>query len=210
MANYRKIWEDANGPIPKDELGRSYEIHHIDGNRKNNDLSNLMCVSIQEHYDIHKNQKDYIAAFIIAQRLHLSKDEMDILTKQMAKSKIGSISWSKGKTGVYSKETLKRISDSVKKLYENDPIKKQKSVENLQRGLKKAKFENPDFYSSKRFEKEKNPFYGKQHSEETKLKLKKAWEKRKDRTPWNKGLTKDSDERIKEYSKKLSITNTKK
>jgi hypothetical protein len=29
---YRKVWEKINGPIPKDDLGRSYEIHHIDGN----------------------------------------------------------------------------------------------------------------------------------------------------------------------------------
>ena len=54
--NYRKLWEDANGPIPTDELGRSYEIHHIDGNRKNNCLSNLMCVSLDEHYEIHSKQ----------------------------------------------------------------------------------------------------------------------------------------------------------
>lgn len=57
MNNYRKIWEDNFGPIPKDENGRSYEIHHKDGNTENNDLSNLMCVSIKEHYDIHYKQK---------------------------------------------------------------------------------------------------------------------------------------------------------
>lgn len=59
MSNYyRKIWEDAYGPIPKDDQGRSYEIHHIDGNRNNNELSNLMCVSIEDHIKIHTNQGD--------------------------------------------------------------------------------------------------------------------------------------------------------
>jgi len=51
--NYRKIYEQYYGPIPRDEQGRSYEIHHIDGNHSNNDPTNLKCVSIQEHYDIH-------------------------------------------------------------------------------------------------------------------------------------------------------------
>lgn len=207
MPSYRKIWEDANGPIPKDELGRSYEIHHIDGNRKNNDLSNLMCVSIREHYEIHLKQKDYGAAFIISQRLDVSAEEMQRLAKLAGESQRGKIPWSKGKTGVFSEETLKRISDSVKKLYENDPTKKEKKLVDLRRGLEKAKALNPDLF---RKYKEENPFYGKKHSEETKLKLKRAWEERKDRTPWNKGLTKETDERVKNYSEKLSITNKKK
>jgi hypothetical protein len=67
--NYRKIWEEANGPIPKDELGRSYDIHHIDGNKNNNDLANLMCVTIQQHFDIHYKQGDYDACKAISLRM---------------------------------------------------------------------------------------------------------------------------------------------
>ena len=44
MNKYRKIWESYYGPIPKDENGISYEIHHIDGNRDNNDINNLKLV----------------------------------------------------------------------------------------------------------------------------------------------------------------------
>jgi hypothetical protein len=210
MANYRKIWEESNGPIPKDEYGRSYEIHHIDGNRLNNDISNLMCVSIEDHYKIHLEKKEYGAAFIIAQRLNMSLEEMKIITQQMASSKKGIPSKLKGKKGIFSEETIKKISESVKKLYEKDPIKKKKSVENLRRGIEKAKLENPNFYDCVRFEKEKNHFFGKKHTEETRIKLKKAWEQRKNKTPWNKGLTKENDQRVKEYSEKLSITNKKK
>jgi hypothetical protein len=54
MIRYREKWEKAYGPIPKDYLGRPYDIHHVDGNRRNNSLENLQCVSIQEHYEIHK------------------------------------------------------------------------------------------------------------------------------------------------------------
>ena len=50
---YRKIYEDHYGPIPKEENGRSYEIHHLDGNSNNNDPKNLIAVTLQEHYNIH-------------------------------------------------------------------------------------------------------------------------------------------------------------
>lgn len=82
MAIYRKIYEQHFGLIPQDELGRSYEIHHIDGNRKNNDISNLKCVSIQEHYDIHLSQGDYGACFLIAKRLNMSRDEISDLARK--------------------------------------------------------------------------------------------------------------------------------
>jgi hypothetical protein len=54
MVNYRRIWEKAKGPIPIDENGVSYDIHHIDGNRRNNCIDNLQCVSLKEHFEIHK------------------------------------------------------------------------------------------------------------------------------------------------------------
>jgi HNH endonuclease len=72
---YRKIYESHFGPIPKEENGRTYEIHHIDGNRKNNNLSNLKCVSIQEHYDIHYAQKDWAACMKIGAKMKISPDE---------------------------------------------------------------------------------------------------------------------------------------
>jgi len=74
--NYRQKWIQANGPIPKDNNGRPYEIHHVDGNRSNNSLDNLICVSIEEHYKIHLEQKDYQSAWRVANRLGLSKEEI--------------------------------------------------------------------------------------------------------------------------------------
>jgi hypothetical protein len=71
MVNYRKIYEDHYGEILKDELGRTYDIHHIDGNRSNNDISNLKAVSIKQHWEIHSMQGDHDAANLIAERLGL-------------------------------------------------------------------------------------------------------------------------------------------
>jgi hypothetical protein len=42
------VWERANGPIPK-----GMEIHHIDGNPQNNNLSNLMMLSAGDHVKVH-------------------------------------------------------------------------------------------------------------------------------------------------------------
>ncbi len=62
--NYRKVWETANGPIPD-----GMEIHHIDGDRNNNDLCNLMMVTIHEHLDIHMRQEDWGAVQAILMRM---------------------------------------------------------------------------------------------------------------------------------------------
>ncbi len=80
--NYRKIYEQHYGPIPKDEQGRSYEIHHIDGNRNNNSIENLQCVSLQEHYDIHYKQGDWMACHRIAKKLKLTGEEISRLARE--------------------------------------------------------------------------------------------------------------------------------
>ncbi len=71
MKHYRRIWIENYGTIPKDRNGRTFEIHHVNGNNKDNRLENLMCIPIEEHYKIHLEQKDYAAAFRIAQRMDL-------------------------------------------------------------------------------------------------------------------------------------------
>lgn len=88
MNIYRRIWEQHNGPIPKDEEGRSYEIHHIDGNRSNNHIDNLKCVSIQEHYDIHYQQKDYGACYFIALSMKKTPKEISEIISKSNKKRI--------------------------------------------------------------------------------------------------------------------------
>ena len=50
---HRLIWECANGEIPK-----GYEIHHIDGNKLNNSISNLEMITIANHHSEHKPIKN--------------------------------------------------------------------------------------------------------------------------------------------------------
>jgi hypothetical protein len=47
---HQAIWIYYNGPIPK-----GYEIHHIDFNKENNDISNLACITSEEHHKIHND-----------------------------------------------------------------------------------------------------------------------------------------------------------
>jgi len=77
---YRRIYEDAHNV----RLSSSMDIHHIDGNHFNNDIENLKLVTLQEHYDIHYSQGDYAAAFRIAQRLGVSKEEKSRLASLAA------------------------------------------------------------------------------------------------------------------------------
>lgn len=42
------VWEYYNGNIP-----RGYQIHHKDGNKGNNDIINLDCLSEHEHLSHH-------------------------------------------------------------------------------------------------------------------------------------------------------------
>ena len=85
MTIYRKIYEQHFGSIPIDEFGRSYDIHHIDGNRKNNNPSNLIALSIQEHYNMHYNQCDWGACFAISMRMQVSLETISERQSELAK-----------------------------------------------------------------------------------------------------------------------------
>lgn len=88
MKIYRKIYEQHYGPIPKDYNGRTYEIHHKDGNRKNNGIDNLQCVSIQEHYDIHYSQGDWAACLAIMKRIKISPEENSKILSELNKKRV--------------------------------------------------------------------------------------------------------------------------
>jgi len=85
--DYRRIWKKHYGDIPKDKNGWTYEIHHIDGNRENNSIENLICVSIEEHYNIHLIQGDIAEASAVASRMRKMKEGTVFETWVLAGSK---------------------------------------------------------------------------------------------------------------------------
>jgi hypothetical protein len=46
---HRRIWSGCFGPIPE-----GYVIHHIDGNKLNNQIDNLRCMPLPEHARLHR------------------------------------------------------------------------------------------------------------------------------------------------------------
>lgn len=85
---YRKLYETFHGPIPRDENGRSYEIHHIDGNRNNNHILNLIALSIQDHYDVHYYQGDYGACHRISIKMRKSPEEISKIARDFAYERV--------------------------------------------------------------------------------------------------------------------------
>jgi hypothetical protein len=88
MTIYRKIYEQNFGPIPKEPNGRTYEIHHIDGNHNNNDPTNLRAMTIQEHYDIHYSQGDWGACFKMAKRMEMTPEVKSRLASLASKKRL--------------------------------------------------------------------------------------------------------------------------
>ena len=69
--NYRKVFERYHQCC----LLPGVDIHHIDGDHANNNPLNLQAVTLEEHYNIHKEQKDYYAAYMIASRMKIKPDD---------------------------------------------------------------------------------------------------------------------------------------
>lgn len=87
--NYRKIYVEHYGPIPKEPNGRSYEIHHKDGDHANNDPTNLVAVTLQEHYDLHYAQGDYGACYMMAsQRMGRTPEEIAHIASIQQRSRV--------------------------------------------------------------------------------------------------------------------------
>lgn len=50
---HRVVWEYHNGEIPK-----GHHVHHIDGNRLNNSIENLILVTAKDHMSHHMKSED--------------------------------------------------------------------------------------------------------------------------------------------------------
>ena len=85
---YREIYKNHYGSIPVDSNGRRFDIHHIDNNHSNNNPDNLKALSLQEHYDIHYSQGDFVACWLIARKLKISPEENSKLSSLANKKKV--------------------------------------------------------------------------------------------------------------------------
>lgn len=80
--NYRKIYKNHHGPIPKDETGRTFDIHHIDRDKSNNKPNNLVALSIDDHYATHLAVGDIKACHALSLRMNKSNEEIKEIAKR--------------------------------------------------------------------------------------------------------------------------------
>jgi hypothetical protein len=148
MSKHRKIWEEYYGSIPKDHEGRTYEIHHIDGNRNNNDITNLKCVSIREHFNIHQMQEEFGACAMIMKRMDIPTEKISNIQKGIKRPGIGgvkkgTIPWNKGKKIFVSEELkIKRSKNSTGELNSKSKLKETQVIEILELYFSRPKLES--------------------------------------------------------------------
>ena len=109
--NYRKIYESHYGKIPN-----GHHIHHMDGNPFNNDISNLQCVSPEEHAEIHKNEFTKWASVGGKKGGELTRD---LKLGFHSATKEQRIEWSKNAS---SKVDRKKFSITMKQKYANGEL----------------------------------------------------------------------------------------
>ena len=105
--DYRKVYESHYGKIPK-----GHHIHHIDGNPLNNEISNLKCVTSEEHVKLH--QDEFVKWASIGGQIGGKKSKEE---------KLGWCGWDfekrslSSKNRKYSEESKIKKSNTLKKLY---------------------------------------------------------------------------------------------
>lgn len=168
--NYRKLWEQTHGSIPKDEFGRTYDIHHIDGNRKNNSIDNLICLSLEDHYKIHlkqfeetKSEKEFRSLVFLMERVGKRVENLTGWTvSQETREKI--------RQSLKGKKRPKEVIDKVSKKLKGR-VWTDEQIESRKKGLKNFYKEN-DRESRTEWRKNiSNAHKGKIISEDTKEKL---------------------------------------
>lgn len=99
FSEYYRIWNETH---PNDLIipNTGFIIHHIDENPNNNDPYNLQKMTDIEHKKLHTSN---------GKHPNQGKKFSDDLRKKLSIAHRGHVPWNKGKTGVYSEETRKKM-----------------------------------------------------------------------------------------------------
>lgn len=117
---HRYVLEYYNGEIPE-----NFHIHHKDGNKENNDISNLECINGHEHSSYHSNKRD-----------------KNILRENIKKAQEYAIIWHKSEEGrnwhsIHAKEVAEKLRNEKVTCICEFCGKEYKTVKNM---LHKSKF----------------------------------------------------------------------
>jgi hypothetical protein len=106
---YVTIWQNYHGK----KLSKDMEIHHIDGNRKNNNPENLLAVTLEEHLEIHLKQKDHGAVQAILIRMNRTEEQIKLLKESASNHQKDLLSQGKHNFQKISKRERSQISKEV-------------------------------------------------------------------------------------------------
>ena len=142
------IWTAAFGPIPKDERGQSYQIHHKDRDWRNNSLDNLQCVSRREHDLIHREERRAWTTRSGTGRLHSEETKQKLRLFQLGKKR--------------SEETRRKISLVRKGRPMSEETKNKLAILLIgkNKGKRKSAEEIARREASKAAKRVNDPFYG--------------------------------------------------
>jgi hypothetical protein len=65
---HRAVWEWHYGPVPK-----GFHVHHVDGDRSNNDIRNLALIETPKHMSLHQQGREEYQAKHIKEMQELAK-----------------------------------------------------------------------------------------------------------------------------------------
>jgi len=182
----------GHGPIRCDPSGRTFDIHHWDGDKTNNNIGNLVAVPIGIHYVLHYIRGDWGACVRIASRMKLSHKLISELAKRRSPpsletrqkmSKSG-----KGKT--FSLEHRRKIGEANKRRIWSESSKRKITESHIGN-----KWHFGYEHSEETKEKIRNKNLGKHHTEEAKQKMSEAQKGRKHSEKTKEKISKA----IKEY-----------
>lgn len=200
----------------KNRLLEGYvEKHHIIPKCMNgsNDINNIIALTPEEHYVAHqllvKMHPENYKLIYAAQMMTIGYKRKNNKFYGWLKKKQKELGFSKehkqNMKGPKSEIHKKNISESRKGIKLTNEHKQNISkmlVGNTNGKGNKGKVVQEEVRQkiSKSMQGEKNSFYGKKHSEESKQQQS---DSHKGQIPWNKGLTKETDDRLLKLSKKL-------
>jgi hypothetical protein len=81
--NHRKVWEEIYGKVPNGCC-----IHHINGNKHDNRIDNLVCLTYSQHNKIHSKNRRVWNRGLIAQK---NQKLLDLINKRDETKKINYI-----------------------------------------------------------------------------------------------------------------------
>lgn len=130
---YRDIYRLHHGDIPVDEDGRTYDIHHINGNRQNNNIFNLVALTIVDHYEVHKIQGDWRACTRIALKMKKSPQEISELVSKQQRARVrdGTHHFI---GGGLQRATTKKLIDEGKHHFQNSEVQSKINLKRYKNG----------------------------------------------------------------------------